>query len=177
MEFGIKKCGMLVLKRGTVVSSEGVEMPDGERIKEVEKNGYKYLGILEYNKIKESKMKENFQREYLRRTKLIMKSRLNGRNKIIAINTWAVSLMRYGVGIVKWTKSKLDEIDRKTRKILTLNVDRLYVCRMEGGRGLIGCKVYVKVEKNNLGWYVKHQIEPLIVAVRISNFVLSENSV
>ena len=38
MEFGIKKCGVLVLKRGTVVSSEGVEIPDGERIKEVEKN-------------------------------------------------------------------------------------------------------------------------------------------
>ena len=74
MEFGIKKCGVLVLKRGTVVSSEGVEMPDGERIKEVEKNGYRYLGILEYNKIKESKMKENFQKEYLRRTKLMMKS-------------------------------------------------------------------------------------------------------
>ena len=82
-------------------------------------------------------MNENFQREHLRRTKLIMKSRLNGRNKIIAINTWAVSLMRYGVGIVKWTKSKLDEIDRKTRKILTMNkelhprhdVDRLYVRR------------------------------------------------
>ena len=35
-------------------------MPDGERIKEVEKNGYKYLDILECNKIKESKMKENF---------------------------------------------------------------------------------------------------------------------
>ena len=38
MEFGIKKFGVLVLKRGTVVSSEGVEIPDGERIKEVEKN-------------------------------------------------------------------------------------------------------------------------------------------
>ena len=29
MKFGIKKCGGLVLKRGTLVSSEGVEMPDG----------------------------------------------------------------------------------------------------------------------------------------------------
>ena len=74
MEFGIQNCGVLVLKRGKVVSSEGEEMPDGERIKEVLKNGYKYLGILEYNKIKESKMKENFQKEYLRRTKLMMKS-------------------------------------------------------------------------------------------------------
>ena len=72
-------------------------------------------------------MKENFQREYLRRTKLIMKSRLNGRNKIIAINTWAVSLMRYGAGIVKWTKSELDEIDRKTRKVTTIRNDTLEV--------------------------------------------------
>ena len=75
-----------MLKREKVVSSEGVEMPDGERIKGTEKNRYKYLGILEYNKIKESKMKEKFRREYLRRTKLITKSRLSGRNKIIAIN-------------------------------------------------------------------------------------------
>ena len=73
MEFGIKKCRALVLKRGKVVSSEGVEKPDGERIEGIEKNGYKYLDILECNKVKESKMKENFQREHLRRTKLIMK--------------------------------------------------------------------------------------------------------
>ena len=108
MEFGTKKCGVLVLKRGRVVSSEGVEIPDVERIKEVEKNGYRYLGILEYNKITESKMKENFWREYLKRTKLIMKCRLSGRNKIIAINKWAVSLMRYGTGIVKCTVQSFD---------------------------------------------------------------------
>ena len=40
-------CGVLVLKRGKTVSSEGAEMPDDERIKEVEKNRYRYLGILE----------------------------------------------------------------------------------------------------------------------------------
>ena len=33
-------------------------MTGNERIKEVEKNGYKYLDILEYNKIIERKMKE-----------------------------------------------------------------------------------------------------------------------
>ena len=159
-------------------------MPDSERINEVEKNGCRYLGISEYNKIKESKMKKNFWREYLRRTKLIMKSRLNGRNEIIAINTWAVSLMRYGAGIVKWTKSKLDEIDRNTRKVLILSnelhprsdVDSLYVSRMEEGRALIGCKMCVKADEDSLGWYVRHHIEPLIVAVRTSNTVASENS-
>ena len=72
-------------------------------------------GIQEYNKIKKSKIKENFRREY--------------------------------------------EIDRKTRKVMTMNkelhprsdVDRLHVSRMEGGRGLIGCKMHVKAEEN--GFY------------------------
>ena len=50
-----------------------------------------------------------------------MKSRLNGRNKIIAIKTWTVSLMRCGASTVKWTKSELDEVDRKTRKVMPRN--------------------------------------------------------
>ena len=83
---GIKRFGVLALKRGKVITSEGVEMHDGERINEVEKNGYRYLVILEYNKIKESKMKENSRGEYMTRTKLVMKSSLNGRNKIITMN-------------------------------------------------------------------------------------------
>ena len=33
--------GVLVLKRGKVVSSEGVEMPNNERIKSIEGNRYK----------------------------------------------------------------------------------------------------------------------------------------
>ena len=94
----------------------------------------------------------------MRRIKVIMRSTLNSRNKIIAINTWTVSLMRYGAGIVKWTKSELDKIGRKTRKVMTLNkklhprsyVDRLYVSRMEGERGLIGYKMCVKAEKYSL---------------------------
>ena len=56
------------------------------------------------------------------------------------------------------------------------NVDRLHVSRMEGGTGLIGSKMCVKAEENSLGWHVKHLIEPVIVAVRISNTVPSENS-
>ena len=56
------------------------------------------------------------------------------------------------------------------------DVDGLHVSRMEGGRGLIGCKMCVKAEENSLGCCVKHHIEPLIVAVRISNTLPSENS-
>ena len=115
---------------------------------------------------------------------MLMKSRLSSRIKIIAINTWAVSLVRFDARIVKWTESELNEIDRKTRKVMTMSkelypksdADRLYVSRMEGGRRLIECKMCVKAEENSLGWYVKHHIEPLTVVVRRSNTVPNENS-
>ena len=32
MEFGVKKCGVLILKRGKVVDYEGVLLPDGEQM-------------------------------------------------------------------------------------------------------------------------------------------------
>ena len=56
-------------------------------------------------------MKDIFRAEYLRRFKLVMKSQLNGKKKIRAANTWAVSLTRYGAGTVKWNKEELQEID------------------------------------------------------------------
>jgi len=40
-------------------------------------------------------MKTQFTKEYKRRLRLILKSKLNGRNKIKAINTWAAAVLRY----------------------------------------------------------------------------------
>ena len=44
-----------------------------------------------------------------------MKSQLNGKNKIKAANTWAVSLKRYGAGTIKWNKEELQEIDKSKK--------------------------------------------------------------
>ena len=66
-------------------------------------------------------MKDKFRNQYFRRAKLILKSKLNGRNKEIALNTWAVSILRYGAVILKWNKNKLQEMDRNTRKFMTIN--------------------------------------------------------
>ena len=57
-------------------------------MKDIDETGYTYLGILETDKIKEKEMKEKFSKEYLRRLRLILRSKLNGRNKIMAVNTW-----------------------------------------------------------------------------------------
>ena len=53
MEFGLRKCGVVTLKRGKIARCEGVELPDGEVMKEVEQEGYTYLGMVELDKIKE----------------------------------------------------------------------------------------------------------------------------
>ena len=116
---------------------------------------------------------------------MILKSKLNGRNKIIALNTCAVSILRYGSGILKWNKNELQEIDRKTRKFMMINkvlhprsdVARLYVSQENGGRGLIGCENSVKGEENGLGWYVKNNIETLLAAVRTCRTVTHEETV
>ena len=121
MEFGIKKCGVIIMNRGKVKSTDGIELPSGKKIREIEEGGYKYLGILEYDRVKEQGMKDKFRNEYFRRSKLILKSKLNGRNKIMAVNTWAVSILRYGAGILRWNKKEIQEMDRKTRKFMTMN--------------------------------------------------------
>ena len=82
MEFGLRKCGVLVLKRGVVVESEGIVLPDGETMKSVDEDGYKYLGILEKDGIMVMQMKEKVKREYVRRVRAVLGSKLNGRNKI-----------------------------------------------------------------------------------------------
>ena len=67
-------------------------------------------------------MKDKFKNEYFMWAKLVLKSKLNRRNKIIALNTLAVlNMLRYGAGILKWNKNELQEMNRKTRKFVTVN--------------------------------------------------------
>ena len=86
MDFGMKKCGILTTKRGKVVRYERIKLTNSEVMKEVEKEGYTYLGIVELDKIKENEMKEKTIKEDKRRLRLVVKSKLNRKNKIIAIN-------------------------------------------------------------------------------------------
>ena len=68
MEFGIDKCGILVMKRSRYKQSEGIKLPNDQEIKEINvDNGYKYLGILETDGIKDKEMKEKIGKEYTRR--------------------------------------------------------------------------------------------------------------
>ena len=93
---------VLVLKRGKVdkAKSRGLNLPNGKLMKMIGEERSKFLGILEYNKTKEKEIKAEFVREYKRRLKLTLRSKLNGENKMTAINCWAVK-MRYGAGVLE----------------------------------------------------------------------------
>ena len=146
MEFGISKCSHVTMKAGKLVSVGGMELSSGEVIPElVSDKGYKYLGILEADDLMHTKMKDKIKEAYYSRVKQLTSLNLNGGNTIRAINSRAVSLVRYSAGILKWTKDELKAMDRKTKKILAMNrmyhpqsdTDRLYIPRVEGGRGLL----------------------------------------
>ena len=125
-----------------------------------------------------------------------MKSKFNSKNKIQAINTWAVALLRngaintwavallrYGAGIINWKVDELKKMDRTTRKTLTMyealhpksDIDRLYLKRKHGGRGLVSIETCVRSEENNLGLYVRESNEMLLKGVKKFRIVKTEN--
>ena len=55
MEFGLKKRGVVILKKGKLVKFDGYYLPNQEIMKEVDGNGYTYLEIIELDKIKNTK--------------------------------------------------------------------------------------------------------------------------
>ena len=108
MEFGIEKCAMLVTEKGKIVKSVGIKFSDGKAIKLFQEGeSYKYLGILEADKFLDEKMKLSVSKEYIRRIRKVLKSKLNGGNLVHRLNTWAVSLLRYSAAFAGRTKSKL----------------------------------------------------------------------
>ena len=145
MEFGIEKCALLVIKSGKQHLTDRMELLNQDKIRMLgEKETYKYLGILEADTIKKMEMKEKIKKEYLRRTRKLLKTKLSIRNLIKGINTWAVPLVRYSGPFLKCTREELKQVDQRTRKLMTMhkalhprdNVDRLYVSRKERRREL-----------------------------------------
>ena len=83
MEFGIEKCALLEMKSGKRPRSDGMEQPNQDKIRTLAENEtLKYLEILEADTIKQVKMKDKIQKEYLRRTRKLLETKLSSRNLI-----------------------------------------------------------------------------------------------
>ena len=63
MEFGIEKCALLVIKSGKRHLTDGIELPNQDKIRTLAENEtYKYFGILEAVTIKQVEMKDKIQK-------------------------------------------------------------------------------------------------------------------
>ena len=87
MEFDREKCAMLVMEKGKTVRSVVTELPNGKVIKSLQEGeSYKYLGVLEADKLLKEKMQLNVSKEYIERLRKILKSKLNVGNLARGVN-------------------------------------------------------------------------------------------
>jgi hypothetical protein len=152
MSFGIDKCKMQSICRGHYEHLEYITQ-EGEIIKNLNKGEfYKYLGINQSNHIQHSIIKENLEKQFYLRIKSILKSKLNGNNLIKAVNTYAVPLLTYSFGVIKWSKTNLQNINIKTRVLFTKfskhhpksAIERFNLPRENGGRGFSNLEILLK---------------------------------
>ena len=106
----IQKCAMFAMKSGKRHLTDRMEIPNQGKIRTLAENEtYKYLGILEADTIKQVEMKNKIQKEYLRRTRKLLETELNGRKLIKGTNTWAVLSLDIPDPFSKWPKMNLNK--------------------------------------------------------------------
>lgn len=175
MQFGIEKCATLEVKRGNIVHQENIELTLTPFKFPSLESFYKYLGMSQDLVLNKSEAKEKVKNAYASRMKKILTTELNGQNKIKAINSWCVPILSYSFGIIPWTKTDLQALDRQTRVLMTQHrihhprscMERLYLPRAMGGRGLINLEKFAQKEKFNLKKYFlnKKTTSPLHQAI------------
>lgn len=80
-----------------------------------------------------------------RRIETILKSKLSAINKTKAVNTYAAPVVTYSFGIVRWTRTELEDLCRKLRVLYTKHrdqhprrsIERFHLPRTHRGQGVI----------------------------------------
>ncbi|KAL1446751.1 hypothetical protein WDU94_005638 [Cyamophila willieti] len=144
MSFGLDKCKILNMSKGNICVDEN-EMVSPQIDQMEENEVYKYLGINQHVKIDHTKLKNEFIEVYATKLERVLKTKLNSINLVKAINGWAVACLSYTYGLLKRSQTDLEALDRQTRTLMTKYrihhpracVERLYLPRRYGGRGLL----------------------------------------
>ena len=129
--------------------------------------------------VQHHKMKVKIRKEYKRGINLVLKSELNARNKITAINTLVVPVIFYGYRVIDWKLDEIQNLDRMIRKQLCMNwmlakkadVDRIYLPCQEGGRSLMNLKKKFKATMIGLQTYMTNKDD-----VQIQDVLRHQNS-
>ena len=164
MKFGESKCAYLKIEKGLIKqSAQNLEINNVciKPIKEGE--SYKYLGQGENLGYVGSLNKKRVTTEYKKRVRKIWSSELSAYNKHLAHNTFALPVLTPTFGILDWTIREIENLDITARKILNMtenlnrnsDIDRLYVPRRNGGRGLKNIKTLYESRIISISQYLK----------------------
>ena len=145
MVFEIEKCKTLSIAKGKLEIINFITEDDDTMESMNKDDVYRFLGHMQSKQIKHAHMKQKICVEYLHRTKSTLKTKLNAKNTIKAINTYATPLLTFSFGIVKWMPTDLEKFQTKTRALLIryrfhhprAAKERLTLPRQMGDRGLI----------------------------------------
>ena len=97
----------------------------------------------------------------------VIKIGLKSHNMVKAINTYAIPLLSYSFGIIKWSDTELQSLERKIRTLLTKNrmfhpkaaIERQVLPRMQGGRGITSIVWTHEKQVANIREYFRKQEE------------------
>ena len=74
MKFGMDMCKILLILREKMIDTDDIETPEGECKKQVKKDGYKYIGVIQDSQIKTAVMKEKTKKEHFPQVEKLSKS-------------------------------------------------------------------------------------------------------
>ena len=104
MECGLDKCAKATFFRRKLLKAKNITLDITAVIKDFEpEESYKCLGVTEENGIQHSSLREKIWKECFRRVRSILKSELNARNRIDAINSLALPVIKYSFSKINWS--------------------------------------------------------------------------
>lgn len=180
MEFGVDKCKTLAINRGKWSDLNPTITLNDEILDTIQENEtYKYLGFEQNTRMEHSEIRKLLKEKYQNRLNALCKSYLNSRNLFTAINTFAIPVLTYSFGIIHWSHTETEKLNRMTRTTLTKHrklhpnscTERLYLSRKEGGRGLSDITAINEKQINSLRNFFHSKQHPIHHAiVNIDNY-------
>ncbi|XP_041985521.1 uncharacterized protein LOC121737855 [Aricia agestis] len=165
MTFGTDKCKINCILKGKHTHTEplNLELQEGTIDSMQAKDTYKYLGYIQNTAIDHKEIKNTLKIKYKQRLNKILKTQLSGRNKIKAVNTYAIPILTYSFGIIRWSDTDLEALNTATRTACYKHnihhihsaVERFTIKRKQGGRGFIDIKNLHYTQIDNLRKYFK----------------------
>ena len=121
--YGVSKCAEIIFERGQMVKGEGLEVLH-ERMKTIDPDEnvtYKFLGVEQADGIKTKEVFERIKTEVENRLELLIKTELNDRNLMKAINSKVIPVAEYPMNVCRFSKEELLELDQIIKRQLRKN--------------------------------------------------------